>query len=98
LKYVGKSPLEHFKPQYPDLVKECKWTAPKIREALEDFLIRTGRPPRTADLHNENGLPSYSAIQKVTGTPAGAFIQDWYAENYELTEQKETAGWGMQMM
>ncbi len=97
---VGESPSKYFSRQYPELNKahECKWTIFKIREALGRFMERTGRPPLSAELCKENGLPSYSVIQRVTGTPADAFIHEWYSENYELPEQEETAGWGMQMM
>jgi len=99
---VGESLSKYFKRQYPNLPKargrERKWTESKICEALEGFLERTGRPPLSTELCKENGLPSYSVIQRVTGTPAGTFIHEWYAENYELPEQEETAGWGMQIM
>jgi len=96
---VGESFPAYFKRQYPELNKHRdKWTIDRVYDALDDFVKREGRPPRTTELCKEKGFPSQPIIKRLTGMTSSTFIQEWYAENYETVEQEEAPGWGMRMM
>lgn len=54
-----------------------------VEKAIEEYIIRFGRPPKQTEYKNENGLPSYGTASKCLGMSASLYGQEKAEELYE---------------
>lgn len=95
-RHVGESEAQYCRRHHPELSRY--WTESKAINALNQFVVRNGRPPLAVEFCSANQLPSYQCFARVVGMPAGMFLRDRYPEYYEQAGQEQIGGQTMRML
>lgn len=93
---VGESESQYCAYHHPEL--KYGWTEPRAIAAVDGFVARNGRPPRTREFCSLNQLPSLPCFQKAVRMSANAFLRERYPEYYAQTRQEQDSGQTVQML
>lgn len=73
--------MQQWFPEYTIMkLERICWTAERIRDAMDKFVERYGRPPMTSELNRAYDLPTPQSIERRFGLPAIEFIRERYPE------------------
>ena len=65
------------------------WDKPEVMEAIDDFMLRTGKIPKQTEFKNENGLPSYGAAGRALEMSPAEYMRERYdALGIETKQEK----------
>lgn len=95
-RHVGESESQYCKRQHPELSRY--WTESKAINALDQFVVRNGRPPVAVEFCSANQLPSYVCFINTVGMPLKRFLRERYPEYYAQLDQEQDSGQTMQML
>lgn len=65
------------------------WDKPEVMEAIDDFMLRTGKIPKQTEFKNKNGLPSYGAAGRALEMSPAEYMRERYDELGIETKQSE---------
>ena len=94
--HVGESESQYCKRKHPELSRY--WTESKAINALDQFVVRNGRPPVAVEFCSANQLPSYGCFINTVGMPLKRFLRERYPEYYAQPGQEQDSGQTMQML
>lgn len=61
------------------------WNDENIREAIEGFIEKNGRPPKVKELDLVDGLPPHTAITNLYKMPTGQWLLENYPPSFEIS-------------